>query len=145
MLPKTNRLQKKSEIEKVLKEGKGGRFKEGFLILKLRKNNLEKSRFSFIISQRVSKKASFRNKIRRRLSEIVRLKLKKIKEGRHPPTESQGMDVVLIALPGLETKDFWEIEEGLNRLFSKAKILSDEAKTSSSPSPRKAWLGESMR
>jgi len=134
MLPKVNRLTRKKDIEKVFK--KGQIFKEDFLILKTIENDLGKVRFSFSVSLKVLKKAALRNKIRRRLSEIVRLKLKKIKEGRHPPTESQGMDVVLIALPGLETKDFWEIEEGLNRLFSKAKILSDEAKTSSSSSPR---------
>lgn len=120
MVPKKNRLQKRREIEMVFKKGKG--FKEGFLILKLVKNNLEKSRFSFIISQKVSKKATTRNKIKRRLGEIVRLKFKKIKKGRHPLTTRQGMDAVLIALPGLETKDFWEIEESLDKLFLRAKL-----------------------
>ncbi|PIP24687.1 MAG: ribonuclease P protein component [Candidatus Nealsonbacteria bacterium CG10_big_fil_rev_8_21_14_0_10_36_228] len=111
MVPKKNRLQKKTEIVRVFKKGKG--FKEDFLILKLVKNNLEKSRFSFIISQKVSKKATTRNKIKRRLSEIVRLKLKKIKKG---------IDVILIACPGLEEKDFWEIEESLDKLFLRANL-----------------------
>jgi len=111
MVPKKNRLQKKTEIVRVFKKGKG--FKEDFLILKLVKNNLEKSRFSFIISKKVSKKATTRNKIKRRLSEIVRLKLKKIKKG---------IDVILIACPGLEEKDFWEIEESLDKLFLRANL-----------------------
>jgi len=111
MVPKKNRLQKKTEIVRVFKKGKG--FKEDFLILKLVKNNLEKSRFSFIISQKVSKKATTRNKIKRRLSEIVRLKLKKIKKG---------IDVILIACPGLEEKDFWEIEKSLDKLFLRANL-----------------------
>ena len=111
MLAKKNRLKRKKDFKLILKEGK--RFKEDFLILKLVKNNLEKSRFSFIISQKVSKKATTRNKIKRRLSEIVRLKLKKIKKG---------IDVILIACPGLEEKDFWEIEESLDKLFLRANL-----------------------
>jgi len=113
MLPKTNRLKKKKDIERVFKNGKG--FKEDFLILKTVKNNLKNSRFAFIVSQKVSKKAALRNKIRRRLSELVRLKLKNIKTG---------IDVVLLSTPGLEEKDFWEIEETINKLFAKAKIYS---------------------
>jgi len=112
MRPRVNRLKKKSEIERVFKEGK--KFKEDFLILKLAKNSLNKVRFAFIVSQKVSKKATIRNKIRRRLKDLAQSKLKKIKKG---------MDVLLIALPGLETKDFWEIEEIINKLFSKAKLI----------------------
>jgi len=33
------------------------------------------------------------------------------------------LDTLLIACPGLETKDFWEIDETLNKLFKKAKVL----------------------
>jgi ribonuclease P protein component len=111
MLPKANRLKKKRDIEQVLKEGK--KFKEDFLILRLRENNLKKSRFGFIISQKVSKRATLRNKIKRRLSEIVKMKFKKIKKG---------IDGVFIACPGIERKDFWEMEEALEKLFKKAKL-----------------------
>jgi ribonuclease P protein component len=112
MLPKTNRLQKKKDIENVLKKGKS--LKEDFLILKTIKNNLKVSRFGFIISKKVSKKANIRNKIKRRLSELVRLKMKTIKKG---------IDCLLITVPGLETKDFWEIEEIVNNLFKKSGIV----------------------
>jgi ribonuclease P protein component len=112
MLAKTHRLKRKKDLEKVFKEGKV--FKEDFLILKVLKNNLGKARFSFIVSQKISKKAILRNKIKRRLSELVRLKLKKIRED---------IDVIIIALSGLEKKDFWETEEILNRAFLKAKIF----------------------
>ncbi|MDI6603003.1 MAG: ribonuclease P protein component [Patescibacteria group bacterium] len=113
MLPKVNRLKKKKDIERVFKNGKG--FKEDFLILKTIKNDLKDSRFAFIVSQKVSKKATVRNKIRRRLRELVR---------RHPPTTRSGMDIVLVAVPGLEEKDFWEVEETINKLFAKAKIYN---------------------
>jgi ribonuclease P protein component len=112
MLPKTNRLKNKKDIERVLKRGK--RIKEGFLILKVAESSFKNSRFAFIVSQKVSKKASLRNKIRRRLSELVRLKIKKIRKG---------MDLVFIVIPGLEEKDFWEISETINKLFQRAKCL----------------------
>jgi len=112
MLSKENRLKKKKDFERVLREGRG--FKEDFLIFKFIKNNLNQSRFGFIISLKVSKKATLRNKIKRQLREIVRKKLQKIKEG---------IDVLLITQPGFENRDFFEIEEILNKIFLKAKIL----------------------
>jgi len=118
MLPKVNRLKKKQDIERVFKKGEGS--KEDFLVLKIAKNRLSQTRFAFIISRKVSKKAVIRNKIRRQLSEAVGTRLKKLKKERHPPTTHQGMDVVLIALPGLEKKDFWEMDEVVDKLFKKA-------------------------
>lgn len=112
MLAKVNRLKKKKDFDKVFKEGKG--FKEDFLFLKFVKSNLKQNRFGFIISQKVSKKATVRNRIRRRLKGLIKGKLSKI---------NKGIDVVLIAKPGLETKDFWEIEDILTKLLKKAKIL----------------------
>ena len=114
MLPKVNRLQKEKDIERVFKKGKG--FKEDFLVLKTLKNDSNKIRFGLVVSQKVSQKASTRNKIKRRLSELVRSKLK----SKAPVSRS---DNLLIAAPGLETKDFWEIEETMNKLFQKAGII----------------------
>lgn len=113
MLPKKNRLKNKKDFERVFKQGKG--FKEDFLFLKVKKNNLKESRFGFIASLKVSKKAVFRNKIKRRLRETVREKLSEVKSG---------IDVVLIAQKGTEEKDFSEIKEVTNKLFKKAKILN---------------------
>ena len=112
MLPKVNRLKRKKDIERVFKEGQG--FKEDFLIFKMVKNDLRNSRFAFIVSQKVSKKATLRNKIKRRLNELVRRVLPKVQSG---------MDIVLVATPGLEEKDFWETEKTINKIFAKAKIL----------------------
>jgi len=113
MLAKGNRLKNKKDLENVFKKGES--FKEDFLILKVVPNYSILIRFGFIVSQKISKKATLRNKIRRKLSELVRLKMKKLKKG---------IDVVLMTLPGIETKDFWEIEESIDKLFKKAKIIS---------------------
>jgi len=123
MSPKINSLKKRKDIERVFEKGK--RFKEDFLILKITKNALSQTRFGFIVSKKVSKKATLRNKIKRKLREIVSKKGKKLKKGHRPPATRPGMDIVLIALPGLETKDFWEIDETLNKLFKKAKCLKN--------------------
>jgi len=120
MLPKENRLKKKKDFEKIFKEGKGS--KEGLLFLKLVPNGSDKVRFGITVSQKVSKKATRRNKIKRQLRAIINLKLAEIKKG---------IDVVLVALPGLETKDFRKIEEIVNTLFKKAKIIKNAKKNNS--------------
>lgn len=112
MLPKENRLKKRKAIACVLKKGRG--FKEGFLFLKLIGNNLKESRFGFVISRRVSKKAVIRNMLKRRLSEIIRLNLPKIKHG---------ADGVFIPSSGLADKNFQEMAEITIKLLKKAKVL----------------------
>jgi len=111
MLIKKNRLKKKRDFENVFKKGKS--FKQGFLLLKMINNKSEKIRFGFIISQKVSKKATIRNKLKRQISEIINSQIKKIKKG---------IDGILITLPGLEEKTFSEIKENIDKLFKKAGI-----------------------
>ncbi len=106
MLPKINRIKKKKDFEEIFKKGKN--LKNGFLIFKVAKNNLNQSRFGFVVSQKVSKKATIRNKIKRRMSEIIRLNSKNIKNG---------IDAVLVALPGIEKKEFSEIQNSINKLL----------------------------
>jgi ribonuclease P protein component len=114
MLSLKNRLKKKKEFERVFKRGKG--LKEDFLVLKLVKNNLPQSRFGFIVGTKVSKRATLRNKLKRRLRELIRMKMEEIKTG---------YDIILIAQPGLEDRDFWELEEITNKIFSRAKIIKN--------------------
>lgn len=113
MLPQINRIKRKKDFEIIFKNGLN--FKDSFLVLKVSKNNLEITRFGFIISQKVSKKAVIRNKIRRRLSGIIWSNFKEIKKG---------IDIVIICLPGLEKKDFLELKNSVNKIFKKAKILN---------------------
>ncbi len=114
MLASKNQLKKEEDIKKVFKKGKV--FKEDFLILRLANNSLKNSRFGFIVSKKVSKKASLRNKLKRRLREAVRVKIKKIKTD---------IDGLLIAAPGLERRNFWEIDNSINKIFLRAKLFDD--------------------
>jgi len=111
MLIKKNRLKKKRDFENVFKKGKS--FKQGFLLLKMINNKSEKIRFGFIISQKVSKKATIRNKLKRQISEIINSQIKKIKKG---------IDGILVALPGIKERNFPEIKENIDKLFKKAGI-----------------------
>ena len=112
MLPQNNRLKKKKDFERVFKKGKG--VKEDFLTLKTAKNDLDDSRFGFVVSQKVSKKATVRNKIKRVLRKIMEENLPLIKKGN---------DVLIITLPGLEIKDFWEFKEVCNKLLRRANLV----------------------
>jgi len=67
-----------------------------------------------MVPLKVSKKATLRNKIKRRISELLRVRIKNIKAG------TCG---IVLAVPGIEKRDFWEIEESLNKLLERAKIL----------------------
>jgi len=115
MLPLNNRLKKTADIRNVFKQGR--LFREGFLIFKTVKNDLNKSRFGFIVSQKVSKQAVVRNKIKRRMRGAVIKKLKEIKTG---------TDSLFIALPGLAKKDFSNTEQAVSSLLRKANMFSHE-------------------
>ena len=112
MLTKINRLKKEKDFEKIFKKGKS--FKNSFLILRIVPNNLEESRFGFIVSQKVSKKAVLRNKVKRRLRDIIQKNITEIKKGK---------DVALIVLPGLEKKSFLETKEILETLLKKTSLV----------------------
>ena len=75
-LNKKNRLKKKRDFEEVFKNGKT--IKGVFLFIKFKKNDVSATRFGFIVSVKVSRKAVERNKLRRIFSEIVQTALKDI-------------------------------------------------------------------
>jgi len=112
MLPKANRLRNTREIEKVFRAGRG--VKEGFLFLKFMENDLEISRFAFIVSKKTSPKAVQRNKIKRRLRDIIRKRMPRIKTG---------FDLVVIAQKGAGSAKFQEMEQAVVRLLEKIKLI----------------------
>ncbi len=109
MLIKQNRLTKKRDFENIFKRGFG--VKAGFLLLKFIPNKSDSTRFAFVVSQKVSKKAVQRNKIRRFLREEVRKRMAQVEKG---------FDCILVVLPGLKL----ETAEGtLNDLLKQAKLI----------------------
>jgi ribonuclease P protein component len=113
MLPKENRIKKKKDFEAIYKKGKS--FKNSFFILKVLNNNLKISRFAFVISQKVSKKAVERNKIRRIMSSFLEVNFKNIKIG---------FDFVFIVLPNAQNKNFDQIKKAISDIIFSKKFLN---------------------
>lgn len=113
MLAPKNRLRSKKDIERILKYGQ--KYKEGLLLLRARENNLSVFRIGFVVSQKISKKAVIRNKIKRRLRSAVGGRLKSIKSG---------IDMLFVALPGIEKNDYSYIENCVNSLLAKSRHLN---------------------
>lgn len=103
---------KRKDFKKVLKEGK--KIKTGYLILKILPNNLAKIRVGVLIGKKISKKATIRNKIKRRLKELVRQNLEKIEKG---------LDLVFIPCPEIKNKNFIELKSLFFQILKKAQIL----------------------
>lgn len=104
------RGMKNKEFQNVFKKGQG--FLGKFLRIKVAKNDLDETRLGFIVSLKISKKAVIRNKIKRRLREIVRI------------TETKpGYDIVVAVKPEIVDKNYQEIKKELVNLLKNAKIL----------------------
>jgi ribonuclease P protein component len=111
MLPKTNRIKKKKDFEIIFKKAQS--FRNSLFILKVIENSLGINRVGFVVSSKVSKKAVVRNKVRRRLAQIMKTKINDIKAG---------VDLVFIALAGIEKKDFSEVKDAVNSILIKTKL-----------------------
>ena len=109
MLKKENRLKDKKLIKEILKKGKKAR--ENYLLLKYFPS-YQRPRFAFIVSKKISKKATVRNKVKRHLSEITRNLLN---------TFSPKIDGVFLALPGIENLSFEKKREIILKIFNKIK------------------------
>lgn len=112
MLPKRSRLKKEKEIARVFKKGQAS-YNKIIGIKAIKTDNL-KSRLAVIVGLKVSKKAVIRNKIKRRIREILRPIIINL------PTS---YDLIAIALKGIEKAEFKEIKEAINKNLAQLKIL----------------------
>lgn len=112
MLKKYLRLAKQKDFENVFDRGRY--FSEDILSLKVAKNNFDYSRFGFIVSNKISKKAVARNRIKRLLRESARLLHKNIKPG---------FDGVFICKNKAAGKSFGEIGLCVEKLLKKSGLL----------------------
>lgn len=112
MLAKINRIKKEKDFEAIFKNSKSVR--TNLFVFKIMRNNLGLSRFGFVVSKKISPKATVRNKVRRRLAESVKAKTAEIKDG---------VDVIIIALSGIEKREFSEIKEAISNTMIKSGII----------------------
>jgi ribonuclease P protein component len=102
MLAKENRLTKKKDFDAVWKRGRSSFDK--ILGIKVLANGLAVNRFGIMVGLKVSKKAVERNKIKRRIREIIRLEAANFKIG---------FDVAITVLPAARGREFAELRESL--------------------------------
>jgi len=112
MLPKENRLKKEKEFEAVFKGGRTIKGKSVFLRYLI--NGTDKTKVGFVVSKKISKLAVVRNKAKRRMRDIVRLKKDGLKEG---------LSIVIISLPSITKLTYKEIKEDLENLLSKEELI----------------------
>ena len=114
MLPGENRLRKKKDHNKVYKKGR--RYTSPFFILLILPRDDKKlpSRFSFVVSRKVDKRAVARNRIRRVLKESVRSILPKV---------NNGYDCIFIARKGTLELGVNEILPIVISIFTKAQVF----------------------
>ena len=113
MLPKENRLSNKIDFEKVKRMGNKASGKS-LMILTLSRGDDKVSRFGIVVSKHVSKRAVDRNRVKRLLRESIMSVISKV---------SSGYDVVIIARQNIMSLDFSEVNNDLNNVFQKARII----------------------
>lgn len=99
--------------------GDGRSWADKEIVLRALQNNLNLSRFGFVVSHRIGK-AVVRNRIKRRLREIS--KLIKIKPG---------WDIILIARVPAAESDYQSLEKSVKKLLIRADLIVGEDEGSS--------------
>jgi len=107
------RLRRNADFQRVRHGGQSNA--SPLLVLAFLRNNLDHSRFGFVVSKKLGK-AVRRNKIKRRIREAVRLRLAHIEPG---------FDFVFIARKQAGSADFWEISAAVESLVKRANLWID--------------------
>lgn len=108
MLKKINRISSRKEFLEIKNKGVMN-YSPIFGWLSL-KNDNDQKKFGFVISKKISKKAVERNKIKRRLAEMVRKYLDDF---------SKGTRIVFLAKKEILNKNIKEIEEEIKKCLKK--------------------------
>nr|WP_300002712.1 ribonuclease P protein component [Tissierella sp.] len=110
-MEKKFRIRKNMEFKNIYKTGKN--YWNRNLVLYVKKNGLTETRVGYTITKKIGN-AVVRNKIRRRMKEIVRLNFHNIKEG---------YDLVFIAKRSILNIPYQELEGSMIHIMSISKLL----------------------
>lgn len=116
MLPSQHRLRNSAEIGLVRREGQ--RRQHPFVALFVYSQPQEgtaASRFAIAVGRHIGK-ATRRNRVKRRIREILRIRLDKM---------AAGYDCLIVARSGVVTASYSELESALIELLSRSGVLID--------------------
>jgi len=111
-LKRDHRLTERSQFQQIRRNGNC--WSDRLLVICVLPNGLPISRFGFSVSKRVGR-AVVRNRVRRRASEVVRLRLLDI---------VPGYDVVFIAKVPIAQAAYTQIESSIERLLHLANLIT---------------------
>lgn len=111
MIARKNRL-KKADFERIFKNG--NKAYSQYCNLRYLHNELDYCRFAVIVSNKVSKKATERNKLRRRVKAFIVNNL---------PNFKGNFDVVITVLPALKDLDFQQTSKIFLNLLKKYHLI----------------------
>lgn len=106
------RLRRNSDFQRVRQLGQS--YASPLMVLAFLRNELDHSRFGFVVSKRLGK-AVRRNKIKRRMREAVRLRLPDIKPG---------FDLVFIARQATRRASYADIDRAVEQLLERVDLLN---------------------
>lgn len=113
MFSREERLIKKDDFNAVYRFGRF--FSFGSVSLKIKANNLAKTRVGFSVGLKFSKRAVDRNRVKRRLRAIIGKKLAGLKKG---------FDVVIMVKGSPRDLDSQKLEKDLEMIFRKSNLIN---------------------
>ncbi len=113
MLKKEFRLKDKRDFDEVYKKGRKAASR--FFLIKIKPNQKNINRIGFVVSKKSASKIVFRNKLKRRMREVIKL---------FEEETEKGYDVILIAKPKAYLRKYPEIREEIAELLKKGKLLT---------------------
>lgn len=118
MLSRSFRISKEKDINRFFcwqfRKIGGNSASSKFLIIKSLPAKNIFSRFGFIVNTKVDNRASVRNLVKRRLREIVRLNMNKIKVPR---------DILILALPPAKMQNYQTLEKDFLLLLKRLELI----------------------
>ena len=117
MLPKKNRLTRRSDFASVY--AKGSYFTHGPVSIKFLRNGLSNTRIGFSVGKNYSAKATERNRMRRILRAACLSHLEKI---------VPGYDIVIMAKPANKGPDTTEYSSLLGKNFKRSSLMKGTVK-----------------
>jgi len=108
------RLRRNERFQQVRRDGQF--YASPIIVLAFLRNDLEHSRFGYVVNRRLGK-AVQRNQMKRRMREATRLRVPMIKPG---------FDLVMIARKPITEANYGDVEKTVIGLLKRAKLLVSE-------------------